>query len=124
VPRTDAAGLAVAVAGGCVALAAVVATADAAAVLFLSFLSMSTAPVVDVKVLVTGLGAGILGDATVVRYVPVPTLVSLSGRWNWWLPERAARVLRVPPSGGPRHVRRGAPEGDVRDRAVQLGAGR
>jgi RND superfamily putative drug exporter len=28
----------------------------------------------------------------------VPALVSLLGRWNWWLPGGLARVLRVPAS--------------------------
>jgi RND superfamily putative drug exporter len=67
----------------------------AALILVLAFLSMSTAPATDVRVLATGLGAGILVDATVVRSLLVPTLVSLFGRWNWWLPGWAARVLRV-----------------------------
>ena len=38
------------------------------------------------KILATGLAAGILLDATVVRAILVPALVSLFGRWNWWLP--------------------------------------
>ena len=46
----------------------------------------------------TGLGAGILLDATVVRALLVPALVSLFGRWNWWLPTPMARLLRVEPS--------------------------
>ena len=70
----------------------------AALILVLAFLSMSTAPMTDVRVLATGLGAGILVDATVVRCLLVPTLVSLFGRANWWLPAWAARLLRVPPS--------------------------
>ncbi len=68
----------------------------AALILCLAFLSMSTAPEVDVRVMATGLGAGILVDATVVRCLLVPALVSLLGRRNWWLPARAARLLRVP----------------------------
>ena len=48
-------------------------------------------------------GAGILVDATVVRCLLVPSLVALFGRWNWWLPAWAARLLRVPPSGPDRH---------------------
>lgn len=71
----------------------------AALIMVLAFLSMSTAPATDVRVLATGLGAGILVDATLVRCLLVPTLVSLFGRWNWWLPRWAARGLRVPPSG-------------------------
>ncbi len=60
----------------------------AALILVLAFVSMSTAPATDVRVLATGLGAGILVDATVVRCLLVPTLVSLFGRWNWWTPWR------------------------------------
>jgi putative drug exporter of the RND superfamily len=28
----------------------------------------------------------------------VPAVVSLFGRWNWWLPAWPARLLRVEPS--------------------------
>jgi len=52
----------------------------------------------DTKVLATGLAAGILLDATVVRMLLVPALVSLFGRWNWWLPAFPARLLCVQPS--------------------------
>ena len=33
-----------------------------------------------------------------VRALLVPALVTLLGRWNWWLPGWAAKVLRVEPS--------------------------
>jgi RND superfamily putative drug exporter len=59
---------------------------SAALILFLSFVAMSTAPLTDVKVLATGLGAGILLDALIVRCLLLPALVGLLGRWNWWLP--------------------------------------
>ena len=59
---------------------------SAALILFLAFLSLATAPSTDIKILATGLGAGILLDATVVRSLLVPATVSLFGRWNWWLP--------------------------------------
>jgi len=71
---------------------------SAALILFLGFLSMSTGPSTDVKVLATGLGAGILLDAIVVRSLLVPALVGVLGRWNWWLPAWPARALRVAPS--------------------------
>jgi RND superfamily putative drug exporter len=71
---------------------------SAALILVLAFLAMSTAPATEVRMLATGLGAGILVDATIVRCLLVPTLVSLFGRWNWWLPNGAARLLRVAPS--------------------------
>jgi len=69
----------------------------AAAILMLSFLSMSTGPQTDLKILATGLGAGILIDAVVIRCLLVPAMVALFGRANWWLPTRLAKVLRVPP---------------------------
>jgi RND superfamily putative drug exporter len=43
----------------------------------------------------TGLAAGILLDATVIRALIVPAVISLMGRWNWWLPSWAARPLRT-----------------------------
>ena len=58
---------------------------------------MASGPETDVKILATGLAAGILLDATVVRALLVPAVVSLFGRWNWWLPAGVARVLRVRP---------------------------
>jgi RND superfamily putative drug exporter len=82
---------------------------SAAMILFLSFLSMSTTPTTDVKVLATGLGAGILLDAVIVRSLLVPALVGMLGRWNWWLPGWAARVLRVPPSPLPASGEPGTP---------------
>ncbi|HLX89024.1 MAG TPA: MMPL family transporter [Acidimicrobiales bacterium] len=71
---------------------------SAALILFLAFASLASAPNTDIKVLATGLGAGILLDATVVRALLVPALVSLLGRWNWWLPGPLARVLRAQPA--------------------------
>ena len=82
---------------------------SAALILFLAFVSMGSGPETDVKILATGLGAGILLDATVVRALLVPALVSLFGRWNWWLPERPARLLRVKPSLPPRTAEEPAP---------------
>ena len=46
----------------------------------------------------TGLGAGIILDATIIRALLVPAAVSLFGHWNWALPATAARLLRVPPT--------------------------
>jgi RND superfamily putative drug exporter len=71
---------------------------SAALILFLAFVSMASGPGTDIKMFATGLGAGILFDATVIRALLVPAAVSLFGRWNWWLPERPARWLRVRPS--------------------------
>jgi RND superfamily putative drug exporter len=77
---------------------------SAALILFLAFASLASAPDTDIKVLATGLGAGILLDATVVRALLVPALVALFGRYNWWLPVSLARLLRVEPSPLPPKV--------------------
>jgi RND superfamily putative drug exporter len=71
---------------------------SAALILFFSFAALTSSPGTDIKVLGTALGVGILIDATLVRALLVPALVSLLGRWNWWLPAGLARVLRVEPS--------------------------
>jgi RND superfamily putative drug exporter len=71
---------------------------SAALILFLAFAALATGPGTDIKVMATALGFGILLDATVVRSVLVPSLVSLFGSWNWMLPDWVARVLRVEPS--------------------------
>jgi hypothetical protein len=36
--------------------------------------------------------------ATIIRALRVPATVSLFGRWNWYLPDTAAKLLRVKPS--------------------------
>jgi RND superfamily putative drug exporter len=42
-----------------------------------------------------GLAVGVLVDATIVRGLLLPSLMTLLGGRCWWLPDRAARVLRV-----------------------------
>ena len=68
----------------------------AAMILFLSFVALTASPGTDIKVFATALGIGILLDATVVRALLVPALVSIFGRWNWWLPSWAAKPMRLP----------------------------
>jgi RND superfamily putative drug exporter len=45
-----------------------------------------------------GLAAAIFLDATVVRAILVPAAMKLLGEWNWYLPERVRRALRLAPS--------------------------
>ena len=71
---------------------------SAALILFLAFVSMASGPGTDLKMMATGLAAGILLDATIIRALIVPAVISLMGRWNWWLPRWPARLLRVEPS--------------------------
>ena len=70
---------------------------SAALILFLAMAALASAPITFLKVFATGIGAGILLDATVIRSLLVPALVSLLGRWNWWMPAWAARVLWLRP---------------------------
>jgi RND superfamily putative drug exporter len=81
----------------------------AALILFMAFIALASSPGTDVKVLATALGVGILLDATIVRALMVPALVSLFGRWNWYLPAWLAKPLRLEPSPA-------APERDPVDR--------
>ena len=71
---------------------------SAALILFLAFTAMASGPGTDLKMMATGLAAGILLDATVIRALIVPAVIALMGRWNWWLPPGPARLLRVEPS--------------------------
>jgi RND superfamily putative drug exporter len=70
---------------------------SAALILFLASASLASGPDTDLKVFASALGAGILLDATIVRALLLPALVALFGRWNWWLPQPLARVLRAEP---------------------------
>jgi putative drug exporter of the RND superfamily len=75
---------------------------SAALILFLAFTALASAPGSELKMVASALAIGILLDATVIRALIVPAVVALMGRWNWWLPNWPARVLRVPPSLPPR----------------------
>jgi hypothetical protein len=63
--------------------------------------AFSLQPGTEAKIFATALGGGILIDATIIRGVLTPAAVALLGRWNWWLPNWAARILRVEPSPAP-----------------------
>ena len=68
---------------------------SAAMIVFFSFAAMATVGELEAQILATGLAAGVLLDALVVRSLLVPATVSWLGRWNWWLPEGARRALRL-----------------------------
>jgi RND superfamily putative drug exporter len=68
---------------------------SAALILFFAFSALASSPGTDGKIIGTALGVGILIDATIVRALLVPALVSVMGRWNWWLPSWLARALFV-----------------------------
>ena len=70
---------------------------SAALILFLAFISLASAPLTDVKILATGLGIGILLDATVIRALLVPSLVVLFGEGTGGFRGRVERLLLVSP---------------------------
>ncbi|MCU1622011.1 MAG: MmpL protein [Frankiales bacterium] len=75
---------------------------SAALILFLAFIALSSGPNTDLKLFSTALGFGILLDATIVRSLLVPALISLFGEWNWYMPSWCAKVLRIrEPHAGP-----------------------
>ena len=70
----------------------------AAIVMVAAFLGFVAGRIVGLQQFGLGLAIAIFVDATIVRAVLVPSLMAVLGRWNWWLPERVARLVRVPPS--------------------------
>jgi putative drug exporter of the RND superfamily len=71
---------------------------SAALILGLAFVAFSATPGTEAKMFATALGGGILIDATIIRGILAPAAVALLGRWNWWMPTRAARLLRLEPA--------------------------
>jgi RND superfamily putative drug exporter len=55
-----------------------------------------------------GLAVAVLVDVTIIRALLVPSAMAVFGRWNWWLPEGVAKLLRtkssplVPPAAAVR----------------------
>jgi RND superfamily putative drug exporter len=67
----------------------------AAIIMVAAFSGFIAGSIVGLQQFGVGLAVAIFLDATVVRAILVPSLMSYFGRWNWWLPERVARVVRV-----------------------------
>jgi RND superfamily putative drug exporter len=70
----------------------------AAIVMVAAFSGFVAGRIVGLQEFGLGLAVAIFVDATIVRVLLVPSLMAILGRWNWWLPSRVARVVRVPPS--------------------------
>jgi RND superfamily putative drug exporter len=68
---------------------------SAALVLVLAFAALSAGPSVPLKMFATALAAGILLDATVVRALLLPAVVSLLGEKAWWYPARRTPTARA-----------------------------
>jgi RND superfamily putative drug exporter len=67
-------------------------------IMFAAFMGFVAGSIVGLQQFGFGLAMAIVLDVTIVRALLVPSVMKLFGRWNWWLPERVARVARVRPS--------------------------
>ena len=70
----------------------------AAIIMCAAFAGFAAGSIVGLQEFGLGLAIAIFIDATLIRAILVPALMKLFGRWNWWLPKRVARVVRVAPS--------------------------
>jgi RND superfamily putative drug exporter len=69
---------------------------SAAALIMVAALSgLVIGRVAGLQELGAALALGVLIDATIVRGLLMPSLMTLLGRWNWWLPAPIARLARV-----------------------------
>ena len=85
----------------------------AAIIMCAAFSGFVAGSIVGLQEFGLGLAVAIFVDATIVRCILVPSMMAILGRWNWWLPAWAARIVRVAPSplddrSGHRGRRRGA----------------
>ncbi|MDP4621126.1 MAG: MMPL family transporter, partial [Thermoleophilia bacterium] len=72
---------------------------SAAALIMVSvFMAFVLTDDVVVKMLGIGLATAVLVDATIVRLMLAPALLSLFGKWNWWLPGRGHLGGGMPPA--------------------------
>jgi putative drug exporter of the RND superfamily len=67
-------------------------------IMFAAFMGFVAGSIVGLQQFGLGLAAAILIDVTIIRALLVPSAMKIFGRWNWWLPEGAAKVFRVEPS--------------------------
>jgi uncharacterized membrane protein YdfJ with MMPL/SSD domain len=70
----------------------------AAIVMVAAFSGFVAGSVVGLQEFGLGLAVAVFADATIVRAILVPSLMAVLGRWNWWLPLPAAKLVRVKPS--------------------------
>ena len=59
---------------------------SAAALIVIVFAGFALGEVLAVKQLGVGLAIAVIVDATLVRMLLVPAVMSLLGEWNWWAP--------------------------------------
>src|ERR671922_1882705 len=70
----------------------------AAIIMVAAFSGFVAGRIVGLQEFGIGLAVAILIDVTIVRALLVPSAMKLFGRWNWWMPNGLARIVRVEPS--------------------------
>jgi RND superfamily putative drug exporter len=70
----------------------------AAVIMVAAFSGFTFGSFVSLQEFGIGLSAAIILDATVVRALLVPAAMKLLGHWNWYLPARLRRALRLAPA--------------------------
>lgn len=78
----------------------------AALVMVITFSGFVTGRVADLQEFGVGLALGVLLDATVVRFLLLPSLMAALGRWSWWLPGFSVRPAAVASSSRAEGTRR------------------
>jgi RND superfamily putative drug exporter len=82
----------------------------AALIMSISFAAMIAAQVSFMRMFGVGLTLAVLGDATLVRMLLVPSFMRVMGRFNWWAPKPLARLQeRFPMSDAARPPAPSAP---------------
>jgi putative drug exporter of the RND superfamily len=79
---------------------------SAALVMVAVFSIFATLSTIDMKQLGIGLGAAILIDATIIRAVVLPSLMTLLGKANWWAPRFLRGAAGAPAVVAPEAVER------------------
>jgi putative drug exporter of the RND superfamily len=80
----------------------------AAIIMIAAFAGFTAGSFVGLQEFGIGLSVAILLDATIVRSILVPALMKILGDWNWYLPERVRRALRISPARPITEIRGGS----------------
>ncbi len=78
----------------------------AAAIMIVVFTSFVLSDDPTVKMLAVGMAAAVLIDASVIRMVLVPAVMSLLGHWAWWMPRWLDRITPNIDIEGTEHLAR------------------
>jgi RND superfamily putative drug exporter len=92
----------------------------AAAIMIVVFTSFVLDPDPTVKMLAIGMAAAVLIDASVIRMILVPAVMSLLGKHAWWMPKWLDRITPNLDIEGSEHLARVARE---EEQAALAGSG-